>query len=314
MSYEALKEQLRGVAFTTATPFSKDGGEVLYEELKQNTRMIDEAGGELFIPCGNTGEYYALTEEERYGVIRATIEAVGDGNTVVAGVGGSTKAVLSRAERYQDAGVDAIMVMYPDHTYLHERGLLEYYRRIVDGVDCGVVLYKRGPELTEDIIAELSTENNVVAIKYAVNDIKSFSCAVENIPGDIVWSNGIAERFAPSFAIEGAEGFTTGVGNFVPEATLALMDAIRNKDWERAKHIREVLRPYEDLREDTGKNNDVSAANNVPAVKYGMELAGLYGGPVREPLVELSEEDKERAEQYYEDIQSAALEKTVTAD
>jgi 4-hydroxy-tetrahydrodipicolinate synthase len=314
MSYEALKEQLRGVAFTTATPFSEDGDEVRYEELKQNARTIDEAGGELFIPCGNTGEYYALTDEERYGVIRATIEAVGDGNSVVAGVGGSTKAVLSRAERYQEVGVDAIMVMHPDHTYLHECGLLEYYRRIVDTVECGVVLYKRGPELTEDIIAELSTEDNVVAIKYAVNDIKSFSCAVENVPGDIVWSNGIAERFAPSFAIEGAEGFTTGIGNFVPEATLALMDAIRNKDWERAKHVRAVLRPYEDLREDTGEDNDISAANNVPAVKYGMELAGLYGGPVREPLVELSEGDKERAEQYYEDIQSAVLEKTVSAD
>lgn len=314
MSYEALKEQLRGVAFTTATPFSDDGNDILSDELKQNVRTIDAAGGELFIPCGNTGEYYALTDEERLSVIRATIEAVGDENAVVAGVGGSTKAVLSRAQQYQEAGVDAIMVMHPDHTYLHERGLLEYYQRIVDNVDCGVVLYKRGPELTEHIITELSTKDNVVGIKYAVNDIKSFSCAVENVPGDIVWSNGIAERFAPAFAIEGAEGFTTGIGNFVPEVTLALMDALRDNDWERAKHIREVLRPYEKLREDTGKNNDISAANNVPAVKYGMELAGLYGGPVREPLVELSKEDKERAEQYYKDIQSATLEETVTAN
>lgn len=312
MSYEALKERLRGVAFTTATPFSEDGDEVLYEQLAQNTRRIDAAGGELFIPCGNTGEYYALTDEERVGVVRATIEAVGDG-AVVAGVGGSTKTVLRLAEQYQNAGVDAIMIMHPDHTYLHERGLLEYYRRIVDGVDCGVVLYKRGPELTEEIIADLSTEDNVVGVKYAVNDVKSFSRAIENVPDDLVWSNGIAERFAPAFAIEGAEGFTTGIGNFAPEVTLALMDALRGEDWERAKHVREVVRPYEDLREERGVNNAVSAANNVPAVKYGMELAGLYGGPVREPLVALSEEDKERAERYYEDIQSASFER-VTAD
>ncbi|WP_137285846.1 dihydrodipicolinate synthase family protein [Halorussus salinisoli] len=314
MSFEALKEKLRGVAFTTITPFSEDGDEVLYDELKQNARAIDEAGGEIFIPCGNSGEYYALTDEERVMTVQATIEAVDDDNAVVAGVGGSTKTAISLAEQYQEAGVDAIMVMHPDHTYLHERGLLEYYRRIIEAVDCGVVLYKRGPELTEDIIAELSTEDNVVAVKYAVNDIKAFSRAVENVPGDIVWSNGIAERFAPAFALEGAEGFTTGIGNFVPEATLALMDALRDEDWERAKHVREVLRPYEDLREETGPNNEFSAANNVPAVKYGMELAGRYGGPVREPLVELSEEDKERAEQYYEDIQEAVLEPEATAD
>lgn len=314
MSFEALKEQLRGVAFTTATPFSEDGDEVLYGELKENVRAIDEAGGELFLPCGNTGEYYALTDEERVGVVHATTEAVGDGNAIVGGVGGSTKTVLSLAERYQEAGVDAIMVMHPDHTYLHERGLLEYYQRIADAVDCGVVLYKRGPELSDDVIAELTTIENVVAVKYAVNDIKAFSDIVANAPGDVVWSNGIAERYAPAFALEGAEGFTTGIGNFVPEATLSLMDSIRDEDWERAKQVRDVLRPYEDLREEAGENNRVSAANNVPAVKYGMELAGLYSGPVREPLVELSDDDKERAERYYEDIQDATLKAAVSAD
>ena len=314
MSYEVLKEKLRGVAFTTATPFSADGDEVLYDELKRNVRVVEEAGGELFIPCGNTGEYYALTDEERVSVVQATVEAVGDDSTVVGGIAGSTKTALSLAERYQDVGADAIMVMNPDHTYKHEQGLLEYYRRIVDAVDCGVVLYKRGPELTEELIAELSTEENVVAVKYAVNDIKAFSRAVENVAGDIVWSNGIAERYAPAFALEGAEGFTTGIGNFVPEATLALHDAVRNEDWARAKEIRNVLRPYEDLREATGENNDMAAANNVPAVKYGMELAGLYGGPVREPLVELSAADREQAEEYYETIRQAELEPAVAAD
>ncbi|WP_433632599.1 dihydrodipicolinate synthase family protein [Halomicrococcus sp. NG-SE-24] len=314
MSFEALKETLRGVAFTTTTPFSEDGDDVLYDELKRNARAIDEAGGDLFIPCGNSGEYYALTDEERVNVVEATIDAVGDGNAIVAGVGGSTKTAISLATQYQEAGVDAIMIMHPSHTYLHERGLLEYYRRIVEAVDCGIVLYKRGPELTEDIIAELSTEDNVVAVKYAVNDIKGFSRAVENVPGDLVWSNGIAERFAPAFALEGAEGFTTGIGNFVPKATLALMDALSDEDWESARQIREALRPYEDLREETGPNNAFSAANNVPAVKYGMELAGLYGGPVREPLIELSDADKQRAEQYYEAIQEAVIETEAIAD
>lgn len=314
MSFEALKEQLRGVAFTITTPFSEDGDKVLPEKLKENVRAIDEVGGEFFLPCGNTGEYYALTNAERVEVVRATVDAVGDGNAIVGGASGSTKTVLSLAEQYQEAGADAVMIMHPDHTYLHEQGLLKYYQRITDAVDCGVVLYKRGPELTDDVIAELTSIENVVAVKYAVNDINAFSALVEDAPGDVVWSNGIAERYAPAFALEGAEGFTTGIGNFVPKSSLTLMDAIRDEDWEHAKQIREILRPYEDLREEAGENNHVSAANNVPAVKYGMELAGLYSGPVREPLVDLSDEDKERAEQYYEDIQNAAHEPAVSAD
>ena len=46
------------------------------------------------------------------------------------------------------------------------------------------------------------------------------------------------------------------------------------------------------------------AANSVPALKTGLEMAGLYGGPVREPLVELSESDERRARKLYGDIEA----------
>ncbi|GAA0283448.1 dihydrodipicolinate synthase family protein [Halobacterium noricense] len=314
MSFAALKEKLRGVAFTTATPFSQDQKEVQYERLQEHIQSLSSVGGGVFIPCGNTGEYYSLTDDERVGVVRATVQGASEDDAVVGGAAGSTKTVLDLADRYQEAGVDAIMVMHPDHTYIHEQGLLDYYERIADAVDCGVVLYKRGPELSDEVISELTLLDNVVAVKYAVNDIEAFSDLVESSPGDVVWSNGIAERFAPAYALEGAEGFTTGIGNFVPEATLALMEAICEEDWGRAKQIREVLRPYEKLRDGTGDENRLSAANNVPAVKYGMELTDRYGGPVREPLTELSKADRKRAKKYYEEIQSANLEPIASAD
>jgi 4-hydroxy-tetrahydrodipicolinate synthase len=40
-----------------------------------------------------------------------------------------------------------------------------------------------------------------------------------------------------------------------------------------------------------------------------MELAGLYGGPVREPLSDLGEADRERAEQYYQRISESRVQK-----
>lgn len=304
MSYESVKNGLRNVAFTTTTPFDAEADSVRYDDLKENVRAIQEAGAELFIPCGNTGEYYALSYSERVDVVEATVEAADDSSTVIAGAGGSTKTVKQLVDEYESAGVDGAMVMHPSHTYLHEEGIREYYHSIAESTDLPLVLYKRGPELSDESIAELSWVENVVGVKYAVNDIKAFSKAVATTDSDIVWVNGIAERFAPSFALEGAEGFTTGIGSFVPKPTLELHDAIENEEWERAKEIRDTLRPYEDLREESGSNNPFSAANNVPAVKYGMDLAGLYGGPVREPLVELPEEDKERARKYYDRISS----------
>lgn len=302
MQYQQIKSDLRGVAFTNPTPFDESADEIRHDELTENIQYILDAGGSLVIPCGNTGEYYSLTNDERVAVVERTADAVDDQGTVVGGVGGSTKTAIELTKAYENVGADAIMIMHPVHTYQHQKGLLDYYRKIIESTDIGVVIYKRGPELTLDVIQELVTYQNVVGVKYAVNDIDGFSKAVTTTNADIVWSNGIAERFSLAFAIEGAEGLTTGIGNFLPEEVLALMDAIRAEDWNRVRRLRDLLRPYEDLREEPGKDNELSAANNVPAVKYGMELAGLYGGPVREPLVELAEEDKQRAKQYYDTV------------
>jgi 4-hydroxy-tetrahydrodipicolinate synthase len=100
---------------------------------------------------------------------------------------------------------------------------------------------------------------------------------------------------------------TTGIGSFVPKIVVAFMEVLREQDWERALRIRDLVRPYEDLREESGPDNDILAANNVPAIKYGIELAGRYGGPVHEPIVELSEENKRRAEEYYDRMTGADI-------
>jgi 4-hydroxy-tetrahydrodipicolinate synthase len=306
-SHGTLKEDLRDVAFTTATPFTADREAVDHEALAANLEALYEAGGRLFIPCGNTGEYYALSRAERVEIVRMHVERLPADATVVAGVAGSTKTARDLIETHEESGVDGVMVMHPDHTYLHRDGLVEYYERLADAAETGVVLYKRGHDVPDDVLTELTAHESVVGAKYAVNDVKGFSAAVGDAAGDAVWLTGSAERYAPAYHLEGARGLTTGIGNFAPEAPLALFDALEARDYDRAREIRDLLRPFEDLREEPGENNDTVAANNVPAVKRAMDLAGLEGGPVREPLVELSEADRERVSDYYERIREADL-------
>lgn len=300
MSYESVRESLRDVAFTLATPFDEASRDLRHDALAENVRTLLDAGAKTFIPCGNTGEYYSLTHDERIAVVETVVDEVGEDGTVIAGAGGSTRTALNLIDAYEDAGVDAIMVMSLSHTYIHDEGAIAYYRRLADATDLPVVLYKRGPTLKDDALIELSTVENVVGVKYAVDDVAGFSRVISEAPGDVEWVNGIAERFALSFAIEGAVGFTTGIGNALPKPVLALRDALQAEDWERARELRNLLRPLETLRAEAGPNNDLASANNVPTVKHCMDLAGMYGGPVREPIVELSAEDAERAESHFE--------------
>lgn len=83
-----------------------------------------------------------------------------------------------------------------------------------------------------------------------------------------------------------------------------MLEALRAGEWERAREIRNVSLPYQTLRGESGTDNTFPGANSVPALKYGLELAGLHGGPVREPIVDLSAEDRTRAEEMYARIRS----------
>lgn len=307
MAREFLRERFRDVAFTTAVPFSDDGSNVAYDDLADNLEKLYDAGARLFIPCGNTGEYYSLTDEERIEIVATHVEATGEEATIAGGVAGSIQEVRRLADAYADAGADAVMVMDPDHTYVHERGVANYYHRICDATELGVVIYKRGPEVSRDVIADVSDRENIVAVKYAVDDVAAFSRTIAESPGEVTWLNGIAERYACPFAIAGATGYTTGLGNFAPEATLALFEAIESEEWDRARSIQRLLRPIEDLRAESGAENALAAANNVPVVKRGMDLAGYTGGPVRDPLVDLSAADKKRLEECYETLESTPL-------
>ncbi|MCL7417782.1 MAG: dihydrodipicolinate synthase family protein, partial [Halalkalicoccus sp.] len=170
MTYDQLQADLCDVAFTTVTPFSDDGDEVLLEEIDNNARTLYDAGGRVFIPCGNTGEYHSLSQTERIDIVRTTTDALPDDATVVGGAGGSTKNAIELLKAYEDAGADAAMIMSPSHTYIHEQGLIEYYQTLASATDLGIVVYKRGPYITERVIDELASLENVVAVKYAIND------------------------------------------------------------------------------------------------------------------------------------------------
>ena len=301
MTYEALRQTLSDVAFTTTTPFTADGSAVDHAALADNLRFLRDAGARVIIPNGNTGEYYALTHGERVAIVETAVETVGDELTIVAGAGGSAATVQQLAAAYAEAGVDALMIMYPGHTYIHEEGVYEYYAAIAEATELGVVLYKRGPRLSAQNIASLAGVENVVAVKYAENDIDAFARTRAITDAAVTWSVGLAERFVPAFAAEGATGFTTGIGSFLPAPVLALMAAVEAGDLDRMRTIRDQLRGFEEMRAEPGPGSSFPNGNNVPLVKYGLEQIGQHGGPVRPPPVELTAQDRQRGDQLLAD-------------
>jgi len=302
MDRDSFREALGGMAVGLLTPFD-DAGDIQHEKLAANATQLHERGATTFLACANVSEYHSLSHDERIAVTETSVAALDDA-FVLAGVGGSTKTACALVDAYEESGVDAHMVMPPEHTFKHERGVVRYYEELSSVAQRPLVPYIRGFSPSVETLVRIAELDGVGGIKYALEDVPRFAAALERAPDEIVWLEGMAEPWAIPFWAAGADGFTAGVSNFAPRLGLELLAALRAGDWERARELQNATLPYQRLRSEAGTENVFSGANSVPALKYGLELAGLHGGAVREPLVELSDADKERARTYYERIEA----------
>lgn len=285
MKYDELIDKLRDVHAINVTPFREDGG-IDYEGLEANVRFLIENGAKVVVPCGNTGEFYALTVEEAEVVTRFVVEKVGGRATVVAGIGYDLKTAERLALSAQDAGADAVMVHHPVHPYLMTEGLVQYYEAIAKSVDVGVALYVRDAAINAEVLGRVTAMDNVVAVKYAVNDLPLFGSILQAVDSPVAWICGSAEMWAPFFFAVGAEGFTSGLVNLAPEKSLTMFEGLKRRDRDLVRDVWNEVAPLERLR---SRHHN---GNNVTVIKAGMNLMGLPGGRVREPISQLDGEDE----------------------
>ena len=288
MDHAKFEEILSGFSVTTTTPFINDLSHVDTDAISTNIEFLVKNDVPLIIPNGNTGEFYSLSEEEWTTVLKASVEASGGKSTIMSGVGHSITTAVSQLETVRDFGVSAVMIHYPQHVFVSEEGLLGYYRSLLEAAKgLNVVLYKKGPHLSDDMLEKLMTHDNLVGVKYAFGRIVDFSRTVHRLGHKIVWSCGTAERFAPFFFLAGAKAFTSGLCNFAPQVSMRMFEALKKGDFEEAMKVQRMITPLEDLREGRG------VANNVPIVKAAMDHVGLIGGLCRPPIHPLSDEERQ---------------------
>ena len=304
MAASTLAADLEGVAAGLLTPFDEaHPEEIRYEELAATAKWLFDGGIRIYLACANISEYHSLSTAERIESVRVVSDTLDSRATILGGAGGSTKGAIELAQAHESNGADGIMIMPPDHAFIHEQGVARYYRRIADAVDIGVVPYIRGMDVTVELMDHITEHENVVGIKWAVSDIELFSKCVEQLTHDVVWMCGMAEPVAPAYYMEGATGFSAGVTNFEPALGLALFDALRAGNYQRARKLRNLSQPLMDLRGEPG-DGFYPGAYSVQVVKYGLLLAGQYSGTVREPLVELPDDKKAQVRECYDELQA----------
>jgi 5-dehydro-4-deoxyglucarate dehydratase len=282
-----LLRRFPGVIGFPVTPFSAEGV-FDADALKVNARTMMESGLAVLAFCGSNGELQSLTIEEYRQIADVAAGVVGGRKGLVFGVGQTLRAAQEQARTARRAGADAILLMAPYTSDANEPGLADYYRLVAEAAEIPVSLYqtKWSGVLPLSLLERLAKVENICMVKDEHGDLSHYLQVRRHFGERFFWINGMAEPFVPSYWKLGVTTFTSGLACFIPQITMEIFEAARRDDFARINQLLdEVVVPLYEIR-------NRRPGYKCSMIKTGMNLAGLKGGFVRPPLIELSSADR----------------------
>ncbi len=282
-----------GLMVPITTPFDA-AGEVETDALRDNARQYMEAGVDGILAAGSTGEASLLSDEEFRRVVACLREAVPDHRWLLAGTGReSTRGTIQACRAATDEGADAVLVRAPAYygPTLSPDALTAHFRRVADESPLPVMIYNipKYTHLTvpDTVLAALAGHPNIIGGKDSSGDIKNFAAYRKAAPAWALFV-GHAGAFLPALEL-GAVGGILAAACFAWPVAMAVKDALVRGDRQAAEEAQALLGPL---------HRDIVGGLGVPGVKAAMDVAGLTGGPVRAPLVDVSSADRARVAEW----------------
>ena len=281
-----LRDSFSGVIAFPITPFNSDLS-LDTDGLRQNLTRLLEHSVCAVVAAGGTGEMYSLTPAEHLQVIQTTVEVARGRVPVIAGVGFGQRLAVELARASAKAGADGILAFPPYYSQADDEGMLAYYRAIGEATRLGMLIYSRdwvnfGPAMVE----RLTKIPNLVAWKDGQGDIRRFQTIINRVGDRLSWIGGAGDDMVPAYYSIGIRTYTSSIATVAPRLSLKLHElAAGGCDDELEPLMHRCVIPLYAMRS-RRKGYEVST------MKALMDMAGLRGGPVRPPLVNVSDEEQ----------------------
>ena len=270
------------------TPMTADGALDADGAARLATHLVDDMRNDGLVISGTTGESPTTSNDEKDGLLRAVIGAVGDRAAVVAGVGtNDTAHTIELARAAERAGADGLLVVTPYYNKPPQNGLVAHFTAVADATGLPVMLYdipgRTGTPITTESLIRLAQHPRIVAVKDAKGDLGASSQVM--LATDLVYYSGEDMLNLPMLAL-GAAGFVSVVGHVVGDRLHEMIDAhTAGRVGEALAIHRELLPVYIGV---------MTRTQGVITTKAALRMLGLPGGPVRPPLADATSQQAEQ--------------------
>jgi 4-hydroxy-tetrahydrodipicolinate synthase len=291
------RQTMKGIWAAALTPFAAD---LAIDEagFRRNLRhWADDLGIDGVFVCGKQGEFFSMSIDERKRTFDIAVEeAQGQFGTIMSCSDQNLDVVIELAKHAQAIGANYIVVHAPVLHFLksHDDTILEYYRYISERVDIGIALWSHpdsGYLLSPELCMRLADIPNVVAIKYSVP--REMYAKLTHLAGDrLIVSTASEEEWFDNIVELGWQVYLCSNPPYLMQTMhdrrmREYTDLATRGEVERARAVRNSLNPVREALKRTRPPEKPQAH-----AKYWQDLLGQAGGPVRRPMLQLTEAER----------------------
>ena len=230
------------------------------------------------IVMGTVGENNSLDADEKRAMLAATVKTVAGRVPVIAGVAElDTRRAAAFARDAEAIGADGLMVL-PAMVYVPTQAeLAAHFRTVAEATGLPIMLYNNPPAYRVSIGFEalhaLSDLPNIVCVKESAPDTRRFTDLLNEFGDRYVLFAGLDDVALEGLML-GARGWVSGLTNAFPKESLALWDAFKRGDMDKALAIYRWFMPLLHLDAD----HDL-----VQSIKLAEQIMGRGHERVRPP-------------------------------
>lgn len=269
----------------TTTPFTADM-KIDEEGFVANLSRLFDAGATGMVVAGCTGEFWALTLEERARLARLAVQTCKGRGPAIVGTGSIREdEVVDQIHAANDAGADGVLVMPPYFARVTDAEIIAHFEAIADRSVLPVVLYNipgnAGNYITPAIADRLADLDNVVAIKESSGDWNNFQATLNRVQDRIRVFCGPSSVFGVPATLAGADGLIDCFPNVWADGCLGLWHKTKAGQLDSAWALQQTGIAMTDLFTTGGRTL-------YPATKAVMNhLGDPGGGHMRPPYRDL---------------------------
>jgi 4-hydroxy-2-oxoglutarate aldolase len=273
-------------------PTSFDNNEdVATDKIKSNIKDLLKCDLAGILVLGSNGELVMLSEKEKEMVYSAARDEIPGNKLMIAGTGAqSTRETVSRTKMAALCGADAALVLNPSYYrgQMTTGVLVRHYHSVADSSDIPIIIYNMpansGIDMDADQILAIADHPNIIGLKDSGGNLVKMASIINRAPDDFQVLAGSASFLFPALSI-GAVGGILALANIAPDLCIGIRNAFLDGDMELAKKLQfKAVEP----------NTAVTRRWGIPALKAAMDYLGMYGGPVRKPLLSIDDDIRQK--------------------